>query len=486
MISYFSAKIDDSDFLCKLFRLFLNNKLDYLFLIYRNDFLILIKYISFYTLSIQKYYICIMLKQKIERFINDKELFDINDKLVVALSGGADSVALLRILLSLGYDCVAAHCNFHLRGDESDRDEAFVRDLCTRVSVPLEVVHFQTADYAKSNGLSIEMAARELRYSWFDNIRQKHGAAHIAVAHHKDDSVETFLLNLSRGTGINGLKGIMPKNGFIVRPLLEIDRDDILDYLNGIGQSYVTDSTNLENVYTRNKIRLDIIPLFKQINPSFCDSVSETASRLADVAAIYKSAILSSMERVMISSHSLSIEKLLNEVAPQAILFEWLSPFGFNASQIKDIERSLKSTSGKMFYSNNWTLLRDRDCLFLKEKVADESTYKLNVRTFNVDPGFIVPKCRERAYLDAGKLRGELNLRKWQSGDKFVPYGMKGFKKVRDYLRDRKFSLFEKENVMVVTSGSEIVWLVNERTDNRFCVDAETKIVIEVSVLSES
>lgn len=425
-----------------------------------------------------------MLESKIEKYISEKGLFGKTDKLVVALSGGADSVALLRILLSLGYDCVAAHCNFHLRAAESDRDEDFVRKLCAGLSVSLEVVHFQTSDYARENSLSIEMAARELRYGWFDEIRKKYGATCIAVAHHRDDSVETFLLNLSRGTGINGLKGIMPKNGFIVRPLLEAGRDDILEYLKRIGQDYVTDSTNLEDIYTRNKIRLDIIPLFKQINPSFCESVFETAQRLADVAAIYRQAMNSSIERVMVSPYGMSIEKLLCEVSPQAVLYEWLSPLGFNSSQIKDVMRSLKSTSGKMFFSNDWVLLRDREQLLLRERNAGEEDYRLNVRMFSVESGFEVPKCNNIAYIDADKLCGELKLRKWKSGDKFVPFGMKGFKKVRDYLRDRKLSLFEKENVMVVTSGEEIVWLVNERTDNRFRIDSKTVNVVEIEVLS--
>lgn len=425
-----------------------------------------------------------MLESKIEKYISEKGLFGKTDKLVVALSGGADSVALLRILLSLGYDCVAAHCNFHLRAAESDRDEDFVRKLCAGLSVSLEVVHFQTSDYARENSLSIEMAARELRYGWFDEIRKKYGATCIAVAHHRDDSVETFLLNLSRGTGINGLKGIMPKNGFIVRPLLEAGRDDILEYLKRIGQDYVTDSTNLEDIYTRNKIRLDIIPLFKQINPSFCESVFETAQRLADVAAIYRQAMNSSIERVMVSPDGMSIEKLLCEVSPQAVLYEWLSPLGFNSSQIKDVMRSLKSTSGKMFFSNDWVLLRDREQLLLRERNAGEEDYRLNVRMFSVESGFEVPKCNNIAYIDADKLCGELKLRKWKSGDKFVPFGMKGFKKVRDYLRDRKLSLFEKENVMVVTSGEEIVWLVNERTDNRFRIDSKTVNVVEIEVLS--
>lgn len=423
-----------------------------------------------------------MLHNIVERYIYEKELLGRQDRLVVALSGGADSVALLRVLLSLGYSCVAAHCNFHLRAEESDRDEAFVRDLCACMSVPLEVVHFQTEQYSQEKGLSIEMAARELRYAWFEEIRVKHNATVIAVAHHKDDSVETFLLNLSRGTGINGLKGIMPKNGNIVRPFLEIGRDDILEYLNSIGQDYVTDSTNLEDIYTRNKIRLDIIPLFKEINPSFCDSVSETASRLADVAAIYRHAVSSSLERVKCTPYAVSIEKLSGEVSPQAILFEWLSPLGFNSSQIKDVMKSLKTFSGKVFYSKDWILLRDRDLLMLKRKDEDDCKYELKSRILSIEPDFQVPKRNDVAYLDADKLCGKLELRRWKSGDRFVPFGMKGFKKVRDYLRDRKLSLFEKEKVMVVTSGDEIVWVVNERTDNRFRVDNKTKRVLELEV----
>ena len=186
----------------------------------------------------------------------------------------------------------------------------------------------------------------------------------------------------------------------------------------------------------------------------------------------------------MVSPDGMSIEKLLCEVSPQAVLYEWLSPLGFNSSQIKDVMRSLKSTSGKMFFSNDWVLLRDREQLLLRERNAGEEDYRLNVRMFSVESGFEVTKCNNIAYIDADKLCGELKLRKWKSGDKFVPFGMKGFKKVRDYLRDRKLSLFEKENVMVVTSGEEIVWLVNERTDNRFRIDSKTVNVVEIEVLS--
>ena len=229
-----------------------------------------------------------MLKYDVQRFIEEKDLFNLQDKVLVALSGGADSVALLRVLLSLGYTCECTHCNFHLRGLESDRDESFVRQLCEEHSISLHVTHFDTSAYAKEHHLSIEMAARELRYEWFEHIRKEIEASVIAVAHHRDDSVETFLLNLMRGAGINGLKGIPVKNGYIVRPLLSISRDVILDYLQAINQGYVTDSTNLEDEYMRNKIRLNILPLMKEVNPSVMETIQETTFRLSEVANITK------------------------------------------------------------------------------------------------------------------------------------------------------------------------------------------------------
>ena len=225
--------------------------------------------------------------QKVVQYIERHKLFSLDDKILVALSGGADSVALLRLLLSLGYTCEAAHCNFHLRGAESDRDEHFVRQLCLEHRVTLHTVHFNTEQEAKERHISIEMAARELRYAWFEKTREACSAAVIAVAHHQDDSVETLLLNLIRGTGINGLRGIRPRNGHIVRPLLCLDRKEITGYLESIGQSYVTDSTNLQDEYTRNKIRLNLLPMMQEINPSVKESILKTAEHLDDAASIY-------------------------------------------------------------------------------------------------------------------------------------------------------------------------------------------------------
>ena len=228
-----------------------------------------------------------MIERKVIRYIEEQQMFTRQSRIIVALSGGADSVALLCILLRLGYSCEAAHCNFHLRGEESIRDQSFVEELTRKLGVPLHLVHFDTKAYAFQKGISIEMAARELRYDWFEKLRKQRKADVIAVAHHRDDSVETFLLNLIRGTGINGLRGIQPVNGVIVRPLLNISRYEILDYLSAINQPYVTDSTNLTDDYTRNKIRLNIIPLLEEINPSVSTAIADTAGRLGEVAKIY-------------------------------------------------------------------------------------------------------------------------------------------------------------------------------------------------------
>ena len=232
-----------------------------------------------------------MFHWNIQKYIEEKQLFTLHDKVLVALSGGADSVALLRVLLVLGYHCEAAHCNFHLRGEESDRDERFVNELCKGLGVTLHVTHFDTVTYASRHHVSIEMAAREMRYDWFEQLRKERGMAVIAVAHHRDDSVETFLLNLIRGAGINGLKGISPHNGCIVRPLLEVSRQDILDYLRCLRQGYVTDSTNLQDEYMRNKIRLNILPMLRELNPSVSESIAETSRRLTDVSLIYNKEI---------------------------------------------------------------------------------------------------------------------------------------------------------------------------------------------------
>ena len=388
-------------------------------------------------------------KKRIQNFIEENNLFALNGKVLVALSGGADSVALLRVLIDLGYTCECAHCNFHLRGEESDRDEQFVRSLCQEHQIPLHVKHFETESYAKEKQISIEMAARELRYAWFEELRKETKANVIAVAHHRDDSVETFLLNLIRGTGINGLKGIQVKNGNIVRPLLETSREDILNYLVFLNQDYVTDSTNFQDEYMRNKIRLNILPMMKEMNPSIMESIQDTAQKLADVANIYnqnRKEILEISIQENNKEYILPIQTILNDLAPLTLLHEWLVKYQFNSSQIKDIYQCLKQEqSGKQFISNGWILLRDREHLILRQKVETENAPKINIETFETDNDFVLIKDKHIACLDAEKVVLPLEVRKWKKGDKFIPYGMKGQKKVSDYLTDKKFSLFQKE-----------------------------------------
>lgn len=423
-----------------------------------------------------------MFIRKVSQFIEEKHLLGFGDKVLVALSGGADSVALLRVLLRLGYACEAAHCNFHLRGEESVRDERFVRALAERLGVPLHVIHFDTNAYAASHNVSVEMAARELRYDWFAKLRQECGAKVVAVAHHRDDSVETFLLNLVRGTGINGLQGIRPVNGDVVRPLLFVSRAEILDYLSLLGQDYVTDSTNLQDEFVRNKLRLNVIPMLETINPSVSDTIAETARRLSDVAQVYQEAIQAAKQRVMPDGETIDIPALCREPGAQNLLFELLYPLGFNAAQVNDVFRALHGESGRIFYSREWVLLIDRNRLIRRPSGEVEPQPELCLERMEVNPPFSVPHNNKEAYVDAEKVQGELTLRKWQSGDKFIPFGMKGFKSVRNYLRDKKFSRFEKERQWVVCDGDRIVWLVNERLDNRFRVTSETRFVINLKL----
>ena len=419
-----------------------------------------------------------MFKRDVEKFIDQKSLFERCDKVLVALSGGADSVALLRVLDALGYQCECAHCNFHLRGEESNRDEAFVQQLCQKFDIPLHVTHFDTTDYAHTKRISIEMAARELRYQWFETLRQSIGASVIAVAHHRDDSVETFLLNLIRGTGINGLKGIAPKNGYVVRPLLQESRENILDYLQHLNQDYVTDSTNLQDEYMRNKIRLNLLPLMKELNPAVSESIAATTERLADAALIYNKEREMAIQKVMKGEKVISISALLDETAPSSLLFELLHPYGFNSSQIKDIYQSLFGQSGRRFHSSQWEVLRDRDSLILHSFSGEETDHvppTLTYETIDITPDFIIPRDKHIACLDADKVTLPLTVRKWQAGDKFTPLGMKGKKNVSDYLTDRKFTLFQKEHQYVACQGDKIVWLIGERIDNAYRIDTDSK-----------
>lgn len=435
-----------------------------------------------------------MVLHKVRQYINQHRLLSPEKKTLVALSGGADSVALLRLLRTMDYECEALHCNFHLRGKESDGDELFVRQLCEQLNVPLHVRHFNTREVATDRRISIEMAARELRYEWFEEMRTQLHSESIAVAHHQDDSVETVLLNLIRGTGINGLTGIQPKNGHIVRPLLCLSRSEILAYLEEINQPYVTDSSNLQDEYIRNKIRLHIIPLMEDINPAAKANILRSAHNLNEVALLYHNEIAKAKQRVM-QPQGIHIRLLLKETAPQTLLFELLSPLGFNAAQVKDIFHSLTGQPGKVFLSGTHRLVKDRDLLLIEMR-SDASPvqeakegndkcppFRLTMEEFPFTADFSIPQEREAACIDADKISGNLEIRPWKQGDSFVPFGMRGRKKISDYLTDKKYSRIRKEQQWVLTCGDKIVWLIGERLDDRVRVDANTRRIILIRML---
>lgn len=436
------------------------------------------------------------MKEQIQQYIIQHQLLSGEKPVVVGISGGADSVALLHILVSLGYKCIAAHCNFNLRGDESFRDEQFTIDFTKRLQVPLCKISFETNKYAQENRLSVEMAARELRYRWFEELLNTYDADAVAVAHHRDDSVETLLINLTRGSGLTGLTGIKPKNGNVVRPLLCVSREDIYAYIENNGLEYVTDSSNSSDIYTRNFIRLKVIPLLEEINPSVKASLARTANHLYDASLIYNHSI-EEARKVIIQNNRLSISALLSFPAPATILYEMLKPYGFSRTVCESIFTVLEKDSGKIFYSSTHRLLKDRSDLLIDVLSGEESkAYLINLEDDNVDlpvelkPEIVVikedyqiEKDKKFAYFDFDKLSFPLVLRHWQEGDWFVPFGMKGKKKISDYFSDKKFSLFDKEKTWLLCSGQDVIWIVGERTDNRYRIEKTTKRVLKLKFI---
>lgn len=440
---------------------------------------------------------------KVSRFIETHRLLDKGRKSIVALSGGADSVALALTLRALGYDVEAAHCNFHLRGGESDRDEKFCVEFCKTNDISLHIVHFDTLSFARLHKISIEMAARNLRYSYFNNLLADIGATSVSVAHHRDDSVETVLLNLIRGTGIHGLTGIAPKNGNVVRPLLCVSRQEIEDVLSLAGQSYVTDSTNLVDDVVRNKIRLDILPLMRGINPSVGESIARTAERVGEAARVFDDVMKKAVDDVVICRDNgvlkLSLEALKSAPSSEYVLFSILKGYDFTPSQIEQIHGAAFSDPGRVFASHSHRLLVDRGCIIVEPapdsamrsmRIPEEGLYvyddnhkfkverrgAVSVDEIRTSPGSL--------YADISDVVFPLTVRPVKAGDRFVPFGMKGSKLVSDYLTDRKMSLFDKQRQLVVTdSAGRILWLVGLRADNRCRVTPSTTSVLAITCI---
>ena len=441
--------------------------------------------------------------EKVRIFIRQHHLLQDESRVVVGLSGGSDSVCLARILDKLGYEVVAAHCNFHLRGEESMRDEQFVVSLCQQMGWNLHQEDFDTAAYARQKGISIEMAAREYRYDWFKRLKEEVGAEAIAVGHHQDDNVETLLLNLTRGTGIKGLCGMQPKNGDVVRPLLCLTRKDILIYLEDVHQTYVTDHTNLEDDFARNKVRLDVLPLLETINQGAMKNLASTQENLTEVMKVYQQAMQDAIAKCVEQKENgeihIDIQKLQTLPSPISLLHEVLSPLGFNKAQLKDLLSALNE-SGKIFKAADRRVLVDRQHII----VEGNQTLNAQLPNFNFT---IVPieelhieKDPNFAYLDANKLSisfvsqlltdnsqrsTDITIRTPQEGDTFAPFGMGGKRKLlSDFLTDLKLSLFEKERQPLLIVGNEIAWVIGRRSSELYRVDETTKWVLILSLKS--
>ncbi len=385
---------------------------------------------------------------------------------LVALSGGADSVALLCMLHEKGVCLTALHCNFHLRGTESDRDEDFVRKLCQRLDIPLLVQHFDTEVYAREHGVSIEMAARTLRYEWFELERRRLDADWIAVGHHREDQAETILLNLIRGTGLVGLGGMKPRNGYVVRPLLHLHKQEILNYLSAIGQDYVTDSSNLEREAQRNVLRLDVMPLLQKLNSKAVEHICQTANL-----------VQSWQESSSLEERDSSPWK---KDTPLSLynMYIWLQKYTYSLDKIYDIFEHQMGIPGAVWESSTHKLLRNRNELYLQPLEEEYDMPVVEQQVLEVENPIEwlqkQPKRAELAYLDADKLILPLRQRPWQQGDRFYPFGMKGSKLVSDFLTNQKLSRFDKERQTVMLSGEDICWVVGLRSDNRFRITCTT------------
>lgn len=395
---------------------------------------------------------------------------------LVALSGGADSVALLRVLIELGVDCAAAHCNFRLRGEESDRDEQFVTNLCKVLNIKLHTTAFDTKDYARQRGISIEMAARDLRYGYFNTLVANCRYSCVAVAHHRDDNIETILLNLVRGTGIKGLTGMAYKRDKIIRPLLDFSREEILAYLHEIKQDYVTDSSNLVADVKRNVVRLKLMPILRELNPSVSETIARSARHMQEVCEFIEET-MADIDWHQREDGSYTIDK--SEIKSHLILFKLLCDKGFTPTQTDEIWNGLNGPSGAVYTSKSHKLLRDRDCLILMPVNAPIENATITTRIADVSEFATIPRRRDIACLDADKVGENFTVRPVRNGDRFIPLGMKGSKLVSDFLTDIKADRFRKQSQKVLTNGTDIVWLVGQRIDDRYkVVENETQRIL--------
>lgn len=437
--------------------------------------------------------------QKVLHYISSQQLALPDTKILATISGGQDSVVLADVLHRLKFPFAIAHCNFGLRGEESEADELFVRKLAKQYGVPFHAEQFQTDAFATAEGISTQMAARALRYTWFEQVRQEFGYDVIATAHHQSDVLETVLLNLTRGTGLAGLHGISPKNGLLIRPLLSLAKDDMYDWLASKRLIWREDSSNESVQYARNLVRHEVVPVLKKLNPNLDETFAHTLDRLQGAEAVFLasfSEIRAKTQREENGATYLTIAPLQESPAPAVLLHELLKPFHFSYAQTLEIVAALDGQSGKSFASPTHLLVKDRTELVITVKnlqaytsirLAEDVTelrfgpYLAKIARKPAE-GYKVPRSKDVAALDADLVKFPLKLRPWIEGDWFVPLGMNGKKKVSDLLIDRKVPANLKPETWVLVSDVSLVWVLGQQLDNRFKITTATQEVLEITL----
>ena len=415
-------------------------------------------------------------------------------KMLIAVSGGLDSMVLLDLISKTNIEFAVAHCNFQLRGDESDEDENFVKSYCNENSIQVFFQKFDTKQFAEDEKVSIQVAARKLRYEWFYELLATENFDFVATAHHLDDQLETFLIHFSRGTGLDGLTGIPSQNDKIIRPLLIFSRAEIETFANENQLKWREDSSNSSDKYVRNKIRHHLVPILKELNPSFLDSFENTIQNLNQAQSLVEDSsriVYRKVVKDVDNQKKIDLNELLQLPNYQAYLYQWLLPFGFSAWQ--DIYDLVEAQSGKQIFSEHLRLLKDRETLIIEPKsikVSDEFfiqenqsqlNFPLKLSFCNVDD--ITISDSKTIFVDAETLKFPLQLRKWQEGDYFYPFGMNGKKKISKFFKDEKISVIDKEKIWLLCSENRIVWIVGKRMDDQFKVTENTQTIIKIQLI---
>jgi tRNA(Ile)-lysidine synthase len=431
--------------------------------------------------------------REFKSFVKEHQLFAPNEKILLAFSGGADSVCLLDLLLKTSLAVELAHVNFQLRGEESLADEEWVKQWAKTKGLPCHCIHFDTKKYADEKGLSIEEAARNLRYAWFLELMQQYGFAKLATAHHGDDQTETFLLNLVKGRGISGQTGILPKRDNLVRPLLFATKSQILTYCQQNQLAYRIDSSNLDTAYQRNYLRLKVIPLLKVLNPSLNDAIEKEIEYRRQASNLLEAQIREILQDAREGS-TLSLTKLRPHPFGLLALYRYLENYQFNYSQCHDLWNA-KLNSKRIFSSTYQAVLHQESVLVERLSTEEEGRVYPVFLGENLDPiplhcEILKPSSRfkpsgDTVFLEGSLLQFPLQLRHWRKGDYFVPSGMKGKKKLSDYFTDQKLSPFEKKSIWLLCSGEEIIWVVGKRADERFLANETTKEVVKITLVTK-